>query len=61
MTLSANTESSALRLFPNLTCEKASVDLFLERAQENLIRCKPVILSKFLNDVGKVLSALDLS
>ncbi len=38
MTLSANIESSARRLFPNLTPEKALVELLLERAQKNLIR-----------------------
>ena len=38
MTLSANLESSARRLFPNLTPEKALVELLLERAQKNLIR-----------------------
>jgi hypothetical protein len=40
MTLSANIESSARRLFPNLTPEKALVELLLERAQKNLIRYK---------------------
>jgi len=40
MTLSANIESSARRLFPNLTPEKALVELLLERAQKNLIRHK---------------------
>ena len=38
MTLSTNIESSARRLFPNLTPEKALVELLLERAQKNLIR-----------------------
>ncbi|MGC1375609.1 MAG: hypothetical protein WA821_05265 [Anaerolineales bacterium] len=38
MTLSANIEPSARRLFPNLTPERALVELLPERAQKNLIR-----------------------
>jgi len=38
MTLTANVESSARRLFPNLTPEQAMVELLLERAQKNLIK-----------------------
>ena len=43
MTLSANIESSARRLFPNLTPEKAMVELLLERAQKNLIRYQTMV------------------
>lgn len=38
MVLNANIESSARRLFPNLTPEEAIVELLLERAQKNLIK-----------------------
>jgi translation initiation factor 2 alpha subunit (eIF-2alpha) len=38
MTLNVNIESSARRLFPNLTPERAIVELLLERAQKNLIK-----------------------
>jgi len=38
MVLNANIESSARRLFPNLTPEQAIVELLLERAQKNLIK-----------------------
>ena len=38
MVLNANIESSARRLFPNLTPEQAIAELLLERAQKNLIR-----------------------
>jgi hypothetical protein len=40
MTLNVNIESSARRLFPNLTPERAIVELLLERAQKNLIKYK---------------------
>lgn len=38
MVLNTNIESSARRLFPNLTPEEAIVELLLERAQKNLIK-----------------------
>jgi hypothetical protein len=38
MVLNANIESSARRLFPNLTPEQAIAELLLERAQKNLIK-----------------------
>ena len=38
MSLNVNIESSARRLFPNLTTERAIVELLLERAQKNLIK-----------------------
>jgi hypothetical protein len=38
MSLNVNIESSARRLFPNLTPERAIVELLLERAQKNLIK-----------------------
>jgi hypothetical protein len=38
MTLPISIESSAKRLFPNLTPEQAIVELLLERAQRNLIK-----------------------
>jgi len=40
MTLNVNIESSARRLFPNLTPEHAIAELLLERAQKNLIKYK---------------------
>jgi len=38
MVLPVSIESSAKRLFPNLTPEQAIVELLLERAQRNLIK-----------------------
>jgi hypothetical protein len=38
MALPVSIESSAKRLFPNLTPEQAIVELLLERAQKNLIK-----------------------
>lgn len=38
MALPISIESSAKRLFPNLTPEQAIVELLLERAQRNLIK-----------------------
>ena len=38
MVLSVTIESSAKRLFPNLSPEQAIVELLLERAQRNLIK-----------------------